>query len=107
MFLDFFRTQCYFFCDQVSALQRCCVHNTSIDYRRHKNEIIVKGGKSVVFQCQTLALHVATSDNSVALKKFAIESIGTSNMELKAHHTRNTHNVTCFFQSVHCYIARL
>jgi hypothetical protein len=53
-----------------------------------KNEVTVEAGKTNMFQRQKrLAVDVATSDNSAAFKKFAVENLGMSSMKCAAHLT--------------------
>ncbi len=75
-----------------------------------KNEVTVQAGKSPVFQRDVarkrLAVNLVNSDKSGAFTKFVIDSIGLCVMKFAAHLTGNTHYVTCFIPSVHCYIFR-
>jgi hypothetical protein len=65
-----------------------------------KNEMTVEAGKTNMFQRQKrLAVDVATSDNSAAFKKFAVENLGISSMKCAAHLTGTNKNL--FYGKIH------
>jgi hypothetical protein len=66
-----------------------------------KTKCIVEAYKSPVIPRQKcFAVDIPISNNSGALKKFAIESIDISAIKWAAHLAGNKHEFTCYFSRV-------